>query len=92
MVARPHRCRVAGYLERGVEKPEPLGDTGLHGGNLLIARDLLRAIDENREPESSIYDARAATEMILAVFASHREGRPVALPLERREHPLEGWS
>lgn len=76
----------------GVEKPEPLGDTGLHGGNLLIARDLLRAIDENREPESSIYDARAATEMILAVFASHREGRPVALPLERREHPLEGWS
>jgi hypothetical protein len=32
--------------------------------------------------------------MILAVYASHRAGRPVPLPLEDRRHPLTaagGW-
>ena len=35
-----------------------------------------------------MYDARAATEMIVSVFESHRLGKPVTLPLETRENPL----
>jgi predicted dehydrogenase len=73
---------------KGIGEPEPLEDLGLHGGNLLIVRDLLRAIEEDRQPIGSIHEARAATEMIAAVFESHRQGRPVNLPLENRENPL----
>jgi predicted dehydrogenase len=72
----------------GVDKPEPLEDTGLHGGNLLAAADLLRAIEEDRPPLADVHSARAATEMIVAVFESHRLGRPVSLPLENRGNPL----
>jgi hypothetical protein len=72
----------------GVGKPEPLADQGLHGGNLLIAQDLIRAIEKDGQPLGSVYDARAATEMIVAVFESHRRGRPVDFPLENRQNPL----
>ena len=72
----------------GVGKPEQLKDTGLHGGNLRIARDLILSIREDRQPLGSIYDARAATEMIVAVFESHRRRGPVKFPLENRENPL----
>jgi hypothetical protein len=35
-----------------------------------------------------MYEARGATEMIVAVFESQRLGRPVPLPLENRNNPL----
>ncbi|HTK77193.1 MAG TPA: hypothetical protein VL371_18140, partial [Gemmataceae bacterium] len=61
---------------------------GLGQGNLWIAQDLIRAIEEDRQPRGSIYDGRAALEMILAVYESHRVRGPVGLPLKNREHPL----
>jgi len=73
----------------GIEKPESLRDTGLHGGNVLAVKDLIAAIEEDRQPLGSVYQARGATEMILAVFESHRVGGPVSLPLTNRKHPLE---
>jgi len=36
----------------------------------------------------SMYDGRAALEMILAVYESHRRNAPVGLPLKERRHPL----
>ena len=60
----------------------------LHQGNVLIAKDLIRAIEMDTQPRGSMYDGRAALEMILSVYESHRLGRPVELPLENREHPL----
>jgi hypothetical protein len=72
----------------GVGKPEPLKDTGLHGGNLLAVKDLLAAIAEDRQPDSSLYAARTAVEMIVALFDSHRLGGPVTLPLKNRQNPL----
>ncbi len=72
----------------GVGQPEPLSDGGLDGGNILAVKDLFRAIEENRQPECSIYEGRATIEMISAVFESHRVGRPVNLPLKTRENPL----
>jgi predicted dehydrogenase len=72
----------------GIGKPEPLKDRGLAGGNLLAVNDLLDAIENDREPESNIYEARDTVEMISAIFESHRLRRPVPMPLESRENPL----
>lgn len=73
----------------GVDQPEPLTDGGLHGGNLLACADLLAAIEEDREPECNMYEARDTVEMIAAVFESQRLGTPVAMPLTQRQNPLE---
>jgi predicted dehydrogenase len=75
----------------GVGQPEPLKDGGLHGGNILACQDLMAAIEEDRQPECSAYEARMTIEMIAAVFESHRLGQPVAIPLANRRNPLEQW-
>jgi predicted dehydrogenase len=72
----------------GVGVPEPLKDGGLGIGNVWIVRDLLEAIEMDRQPLGSVYDGRAALEMILAVYESNRVRGPVELPLKNREHPL----
>jgi predicted dehydrogenase len=73
----------------GIGQPEPLTDDSLRFGNRLIVRDLIRSVEEDGEPMGSIRDGRAALEMILAVYESHRLGAPVPLPLRERAHPLE---
>ena len=73
----------------GVNQPEPLKVQGYGGGNPVAVADLIEAIEQDRQPKSNMYDARAATEMIIAVFESHRVGGPVSFPLENRKHPLD---
>ena len=63
-------------------------DVPAGGSNLAAVLDLIDAIRRDRQPRSSMYDARAATEMIVAVFDSHRIGGPVTFPLENRRNPL----
>lgn len=72
----------------GVGKVEPLKDGGLGQGNLWIVADLIDAIEKDRQPRGSMYDGRAALEMIHAVYESHNQNRPVDLPLKNRKHPL----
>ncbi len=72
----------------GVGAPEPLPDGGLHAGNVAAVKDLIAAIAEDREPEAGPGTARTATEMIVAVFESHRVKGPVTFPLAARENPL----
>ena len=72
----------------GVGKPEPLKESGADLGNRLIAADLMDAIEQDREPLGSLRDGRAALEMNLAVYESHKQVRPVDLPLKNRRHPL----
>ena len=50
--------------------------------------DLIAAIEEDRQPDGGVYQARGATEMIVAVFASACAGGRVSLPLENRDNPL----
>ncbi len=45
-------------------------------------KDLLAAVEEDRQPICSAYDARAAIEMIVAALDSQRVGGPVTLPLK----------
>lgn len=72
----------------GIDKPETLRDPQQRLGNRLIARDLIQAIERDTQPKGSMYDGRAALEMILAVYESHRQNSPVVLPLKNRTHPL----
>ena len=72
----------------GIGVTEPLKDGGLNGGNVLAVKDLLLAIEEDRQPEGGMYEARGATEMIVAAFESQRSGGPVAFPLKNRQNPL----
>ena len=75
----------------GIDKPEPLKNTDLlarGNGNVAIVTDLIESIEQDRQPLGSIYQARGATEMIAAVFESHRLRAPVKLPLENRDNPL----
>jgi predicted dehydrogenase len=71
----------------GLGKKEPLADDK-NAGNRQAVLELIKAIRENRQPEGNIYDARAAVEMVVAVFESHRLAGPVTLPLENRQNPL----
>ena len=71
----------------GVGKPEPAADKH-NSGNAAAVTDLLSAIEQDRQPISSMYDARAATEMIVGVFESQRQGRAVDFPLKNRANPL----
>jgi len=75
----------------GLGKPEKLKDGSATAGNVWIVKDLIEAIEKDRQPLGSMYDARAALEMILAVYASHKANAPVALPLKERKHPLATW-
>ena len=72
----------------GIDKPETLSDPNHSFGNHLIALDLIQAIEMNTQPKGSMYDGRAALEMILAVYESHRLNAPVSFPLKNRRHPL----
>ena len=72
----------------GIDKGETRVDRNHHFGNRLIALDLIDAIESDRQPLGGMYDGRAALEMILAVYESHRLGRAVEIPLKNRKHPL----
>ncbi|MCH2117001.1 MAG: Gfo/Idh/MocA family oxidoreductase [Pirellulales bacterium] len=72
----------------GIGKPEPLSGRRYRSRYMLVIEDLLAAIEEDRQPLCGVYEARGTTEMIVAVFESHRQGRPVTLPLENRNNPL----
>jgi predicted dehydrogenase len=72
----------------GLGQPEPIKDATMDMANRLIAADLMDAIEKDRDPNGSIRDGRAALEMILAVYESHKLDRPVEMPLKNRQHPL----
>jgi predicted dehydrogenase len=59
--------------------------------NQALVRDLLGAIEMDRPTVSTGQMARAALEMIMAVYASHVAGTRVSLPLVERGHPLVHW-
>jgi predicted dehydrogenase len=72
----------------GLNQPETLTRDADPNGNRPCIMELLSAIRENRTPSGGIYDARAAIEMIVAVYESHRIGGPAKFPLENRDNPL----
>jgi predicted dehydrogenase len=73
----------------GPGKPETIAGNSLVEANGAIIDDLIHAVESDTQPRTSVYDGRAAIEMILACYASHAKRGPVHLPLtERTRHPL----
>ena len=56
--------------------------------NRFAVWDLMRAIEEDRQPVSNVHNARLTVEMICGIYAAHLSGGMVNFPLEDREHPL----
>ena len=74
----------------GPGKPETITvGNDLHAGNAAACKELIQSIEGDVQPSASIHDARSSTEMIAAVFESHRLNRRVNLPLQNRRNPLE---
>jgi predicted dehydrogenase len=57
-------------------------------GNRYAVWDLMRSIEEDRQPVSNIYNARIALEMIYGIYASSLESKMLEFPLKTRNHPL----
>ena len=77
----------------GIGKPEPLSGPEYSARHTLAIRDFLDAIENDRPPIGNAAAGRDVTEMIAAVFESHRTGGRVDLPLKTRENPLsQEWS
>jgi len=85
-------ARIVSWDIMGQEKPADLaigGGPGVGGagdpkaisslGHETLVADLARAILENREPIISGADARKAVAIILAIYQSSREGRPIKI-------------
>lgn len=73
----------------GIELPEPLDGAEFTARHTLAIRDLIAAIEHpERQPLSSVYEARGGLEMIVAAFESQRIGGRVTLPLKNRGNPL----
>jgi predicted dehydrogenase len=67
-------------IEREGSASDPLAIST--AGHAVQIADLVQAIREDRKPMVGGEDARAAVEIILAVYRSSRTGAPVTLPLE----------
>ncbi len=73
-------------IGRKEDRPQLIREIHEH---VVAVRDLVTAVDEDREPVCGLAEGAGTVEMICAVFESHRQGgRAVALPLADRGHPL----
>ena len=71
------------------EKDEDKGNKGLKeqtsnvygNGHTSLFRDVIEAIEEDREPYVDAVAGRNALELVLAIYKSMKEGCPVKLPL-----------
>lgn len=70
-------------------EPRDHSRTFLREGNTILANDLLDAIEQRREPLSSIEAGRFVVEMAQGVYASHLAGgKRLSIPQTERAHPL----
>ena len=51
-------------------------------GHTSLYADMIEAIEQDRKPYVDAYAGRNALEMVLAIYKSQKEGKPVKLPLE----------
>lgn len=72
----------------GLGEKETRTDRTYEDGHIAAIRDLMEAIERDREPICSAHDAASITEMIVAVFESARTQSTVSLPIQTRVNPL----
>jgi len=75
---------------RGRRQAEPVAATGKQVmAHVTGVRDLIAAIQEDKQPLCSVYDARTTVEMISAVFESHGWPERASRCMKTRGNPLE---
>ncbi|MEO7648881.1 MAG: Gfo/Idh/MocA family oxidoreductase [Bryobacteraceae bacterium] len=74
---------VGGAWER-IEYPEDAKMTAREQTNTVMARDLLEAIEKDREPVCSGRDGRWTIEMVAGIYQSHYAGARLPFPLVKR--------
>ena len=72
----------------GIGVPEPVTDPKQHARYYPALRDLIDAIENDRQPLDNAEAGRNGLEMMMATFESARLGAKVKLPLDNRRHPL----
>ncbi len=74
----------------GAGKPEPLKNLSeTIGHHVGLVRDLIDAMQNNRQPLCNMYEGAMTVEMICAVFASHQQNSAaVTFPLKERGNAL----
>ncbi len=74
----------------GPGRPEPVADLAtLIDHHVGPARDLIDAIESDRQPLCGVGEGAMTVEMISAVFQSHRlGGKAASIPMDERDHPL----
>ncbi len=72
----------------GIDQPEPRTDGTYEGGHIAAIKDLMAAIEDERQTRCSAEDCRGIIQMIAAVFESHRQQKRVTFPLKTRVNPL----
>ena len=78
----------AGAAWERMAMPAGIRPTGQNDAYHCMIDDLLGAMEARREPVSGILNARWTIEMLMGVYAAHRAGGRVTLPLPERRHPL----
>jgi predicted dehydrogenase len=66
-------------------------DPAVRYADIWMCEEWVRALDEGRDHLLAGSVGADTMEMIHGAYASHAEGRRVALPLADRAHPLERW-
>jgi len=97
----PHyipRGGKADWIELPTQMPEHYDPARIAGEPRTSVKDdycfvdeFVAALDEGREHTSSWLEGRHVLEVMMGIFESAAYRRPVALPQERRDHPLLRW-
>ncbi|HOQ39584.1 MAG TPA: Gfo/Idh/MocA family oxidoreductase [Fervidobacterium sp.] len=73
-----------------MELPDP--DTVYGFGHVPLYRDFYESIVDDKKPKISGEDGRKAVEIVLAIYKSALEGRPVKFPFEFSTEMMKDWS
>ncbi|PID82590.1 MAG: oxidoreductase [Clostridiales bacterium] len=75
--------KFAGEDEEKVKEEFSENPPNIYGfGHTPLFKDVIEAINEDRDPYVDAVDGRNALELVLAIYKSAAEGRPVKLPLK----------
>ncbi|MEN3042480.1 MAG: Gfo/Idh/MocA family oxidoreductase [Fervidobacterium sp.] len=70
--------------------PDP--DTVYGSGHVPLYRDFCEAVVENREPKINGEEGKKAVEIVLAIYKSALENKPVKFPFDFSSEDMLGWS
>lgn len=80
-----------GDLEDSVVNPHEKDPPSVYGfGHTALYRDFIDAIREDRDPAVSGEEGRKAVDVVLAIYKSMKDGRPVDLPFEFKTTDMVG--